>query len=102
MLTFLLGWFRGKYLGPKGFLQTLLLVSTLTGGVCGTLTSVSLPVRVLHTLLVVGCDLAPAFVCVLPQGEEVNAGRIGLTLVLSGMAGALISGLWLDRTKTYK
>ncbi|XP_027314282.1 choline/ethanolamine transporter FLVCR2 isoform X2 [Anas platyrhynchos] len=35
-------------------------------------------------------------------GEEVNAGRIGLTLVLSGMAGALISGLWLDRTKTYK
>ncbi|OXB66847.1 hypothetical protein ASZ78_003549 [Callipepla squamata] len=34
--------------------------------------------------------------------EEVNAGRIGLTIVLSGMAGALISGLWLDRTKTYK
>ncbi|NXC40021.1 FLVC2 protein, partial [Penelope pileata] len=36
------------------------------------------------------------------QGQEVNAGRIGLTIVLSGMAGALISGLWLDRTKTYK
>ncbi|XP_038607774.1 feline leukemia virus subgroup C receptor-related protein 2 isoform X2 [Tachyglossus aculeatus] len=35
-------------------------------------------------------------------GEEVNAGRIGLTIVLSGMAGALISGIWLDRTKTYK
>ncbi|XP_048806177.1 feline leukemia virus subgroup C receptor-related protein 2 isoform X1 [Lagopus muta] len=34
--------------------------------------------------------------------EEVNAGRIGLTIVLSGMAGALISGLWLDKTKTYK
>uniref|UniRef100_A0A8C9FUI7 Feline leukemia virus subgroup C cellular receptor family member 2 n=1 Tax=Pavo cristatus TaxID=9049 RepID=A0A8C9FUI7_PAVCR len=34
--------------------------------------------------------------------EEVNAGRIGLTIVLSGMAGALISGFWLDRTKTYK
>ncbi|KFP74145.1 hypothetical protein N311_12299, partial [Apaloderma vittatum] len=35
-------------------------------------------------------------------GEEVNAGRIGLTIVLSGMVGALISGFWLDRTKTYK
>ncbi|KAM6074704.1 choline/ethanolamine transporter FLVCR2 isoform 2-T2 [Chlamydotis macqueenii] len=35
-------------------------------------------------------------------GEEVNAGRIGLTIILSGMAGALISGIWLDRTKTYK
>ncbi|NWU63383.1 FLVC2 protein, partial [Pterocles burchelli] len=35
-------------------------------------------------------------------GEEVNAGRIGLTIVLSGMVGALISGIWLDRTKTYK
>ncbi|NWR71276.1 FLVC2 protein, partial [Centropus unirufus] len=35
-------------------------------------------------------------------GQEVNAGRIGLTIVLSGMVGALISGFWLDRTKTYK
>uniref|UniRef100_A0A8B9P4H6 Feline leukemia virus subgroup C receptor-related protein 2 n=1 Tax=Apteryx owenii TaxID=8824 RepID=A0A8B9P4H6_APTOW len=35
-------------------------------------------------------------------GEEVNAGRIGLIIVLSGMVGALISGIWLDRTKTYK
>ncbi|KAI1237710.1 hypothetical protein IHE44_0013796 [Lamprotornis superbus] len=35
-------------------------------------------------------------------GEEVNAGRIGLTIVLSGMVGALISGIWLDKTKTYK
>ncbi|XP_061223401.1 heme transporter FLVCR2 isoform X4 [Neopsephotus bourkii] len=34
--------------------------------------------------------------------QEVNAGRIGLTIILSGMAGALISGVWLDRTKTYK
>ncbi|XP_010225048.1 PREDICTED: feline leukemia virus subgroup C receptor-related protein 2, partial [Tinamus guttatus] len=41
-------------------------------------------------------------VCVLSQGEEVNAGRIGLTIVLSGMVGALISGIWLDRSKTYK
>ncbi|NWH80206.1 FLVC2 protein, partial [Piaya cayana] len=35
-------------------------------------------------------------------GQEVNAGRIGLTIVLSGMVGALIAGIWLDRTKTYK
>ncbi|XP_032657905.1 choline/ethanolamine transporter FLVCR2 isoform X1 [Chelonoidis abingdonii] len=35
-------------------------------------------------------------------GEEVNAGRIGLTIVVSGMAGALLSGIWLDKTKTYK
>ncbi|XP_054875968.1 feline leukemia virus subgroup C receptor-related protein 2 isoform X2 [Poeciliopsis prolifica] len=35
-------------------------------------------------------------------GEEVNAGRIGLTIVVAGMAGSLICGVWLDRTKTYK
>ncbi|XP_054826974.1 feline leukemia virus subgroup C receptor-related protein 2 isoform X2 [Eublepharis macularius] len=35
-------------------------------------------------------------------GEELNAGRIGLTIIVSGMVGALISGIWLDRTKTYK
>ncbi|XP_062857126.1 heme transporter FLVCR2 isoform X2 [Trichomycterus rosablanca] len=35
-------------------------------------------------------------------GEEVNAGRIGLTIVLAGMVGSLICGLWLDKTKTYK
>nr|XP_033806775.1 feline leukemia virus subgroup C receptor-related protein 2 isoform X2 [Geotrypetes seraphini] len=35
-------------------------------------------------------------------GEEVNAGRIGLTITVSGMVGALICGLWLDRSKTYK
>uniref|UniRef100_A0A8D0BUH4 FLVCR choline and putative heme transporter 2 n=1 Tax=Salvator merianae TaxID=96440 RepID=A0A8D0BUH4_SALMN len=34
--------------------------------------------------------------------EELNAGRIGLTIILAGMVGALISGIWLDRTKTYK
>lgn len=38
----------------------------------------------------------------LSQGEEVNAGRIGLTLVISGMVGSLICGIWLDKTKTYK
>ncbi|KAG1938429.1 feline leukemia virus subgroup C receptor-related protein [Pimephales promelas] len=35
-------------------------------------------------------------------GEEVNAGRIGLTIVIAGMVGSLICGVWLDRSKTYK
>ncbi|XP_075804215.1 choline/ethanolamine transporter FLVCR2 [Microtus pennsylvanicus] len=35
-------------------------------------------------------------------GEEVNAGRIGLTIVIAGMIGAMISGIWLDKSKTYK
>ncbi|XP_051722878.1 feline leukemia virus subgroup C receptor-related protein 2 isoform X1 [Ctenopharyngodon idella] len=35
-------------------------------------------------------------------GEEVNAGRIGLTLVIAGVVGSLICGIWLDKTKTYK
>ncbi|XP_026156329.1 feline leukemia virus subgroup C receptor-related protein 2-like isoform X4 [Mastacembelus armatus] len=35
-------------------------------------------------------------------GEEVNAGRIGLTIVIAGMLGSLICGVWLDKTKFYK
>uniref|UniRef100_A0A1A8LD86 Feline leukemia virus subgroup C cellular receptor family, member 2b n=2 Tax=Nothobranchius TaxID=28779 RepID=A0A1A8LD86_9TELE len=35
-------------------------------------------------------------------GEEVKTGRIGLTIVIAGMVGSLICGMWLDRTKTYK
>ncbi|XP_061668166.1 heme transporter FLVCR2 isoform X2 [Syngnathoides biaculeatus] len=35
-------------------------------------------------------------------GEEVNAGRIGLTIVIAGTVGSLICGVWLDRSKTYK
>ncbi|XP_029106296.1 feline leukemia virus subgroup C receptor-related protein 2-like isoform X2 [Scleropages formosus] len=35
-------------------------------------------------------------------GQELNAGRIGLTIVIAGMFGSLLSGIWLDRTKTYK
>ncbi|XP_049625782.1 feline leukemia virus subgroup C receptor-related protein 1 [Suncus etruscus] len=34
--------------------------------------------------------------------QEVYAGRIGLTLVVAGMVGSIICGLWLDYTKTYK
>ncbi|XP_067894530.1 heme transporter FLVCR2 isoform X2 [Heterodontus francisci] len=36
------------------------------------------------------------------EGEELNAGRIGLTIVVSGMVGSIICGLWLDKTRTYK
>lgn len=36
------------------------------------------------------------------KDQEVNAGRIGLTLVLAGMLGSILCGLWLDYTKTYK
>jgi FLVCR family feline leukemia virus subgroup C receptor-related protein len=32
----------------------------------------------------------------------VNAGRIGLTIVIAGMLGAMLSGIWLDKSKTYK
>ena len=36
------------------------------------------------------------------QGEAENAGRIGLTLVVAGVVGSIVSGIWLDRTKYYK
>ncbi|XP_024147092.1 feline leukemia virus subgroup C receptor-related protein 1 [Oryzias melastigma] len=36
------------------------------------------------------------------QDQEMNAGRIGLTLVIAGMVGSILCGLWLDHTKTYK
>ncbi|XP_029982438.1 choline/ethanolamine transporter flvcr2a isoform X4 [Sphaeramia orbicularis] len=35
-------------------------------------------------------------------GEEVNAGRIGLTIIIAGMVGSLICGIWLDKTKSYR
>uniref|UniRef100_A0A673TS70 Feline leukemia virus subgroup C cellular receptor family member 2 n=1 Tax=Suricata suricatta TaxID=37032 RepID=A0A673TS70_SURSU len=44
----------------------------------------------------------PQYQAVWMVGEEVNAGRIGLTIVIAGMLGAVISGIWLDRSKTYK
>lgn len=34
--------------------------------------------------------------------EEENAGRIGLTIVLAGIIGAIAAGVWLDRTKSFK
>uniref|UniRef100_A0A3Q3N178 Choline/ethanolamine transporter FLVCR1 n=1 Tax=Mastacembelus armatus TaxID=205130 RepID=A0A3Q3N178_9TELE len=36
------------------------------------------------------------------EKQELNAGRIGLTLVVAGMVGSILCGLWLDHTKTYK
>lgn len=36
------------------------------------------------------------------ENQELNAGRIGLTLVVSGMVGSILCGLWLDYSKTYK
>ncbi|XP_051854372.1 feline leukemia virus subgroup C receptor-related protein 1 [Antechinus flavipes] len=36
------------------------------------------------------------------EGEEISAGLIGLTLVIAGMVGSILCGLWLDYTKTYK
>ncbi|XP_046583306.1 feline leukemia virus subgroup C receptor-related protein 2-like isoform X4 [Haliotis rubra] len=35
-------------------------------------------------------------------GEEVNAGRIGLTIVITGIIGAVLAGIWLDKTRTFK
>ncbi|XP_076823376.1 choline/ethanolamine transporter flvcr2a-like [Clavelina lepadiformis] len=32
----------------------------------------------------------------------VDAGQIGLTMVLAGVAGSVICGIWLDRTRLYK
>ncbi|XP_041352413.1 feline leukemia virus subgroup C receptor-related protein 2-like [Gigantopelta aegis] len=36
------------------------------------------------------------------QGEEQSVGLIGLTIVLTGICGAVVAGIWLDRTRTYK
>ena len=36
------------------------------------------------------------------EGATTHAGRIGLTLVLTGIAGSIVAGLWLDRTKLFK
>ena len=36
------------------------------------------------------------------QDDNENAGRIGLTIVLAGMAGAVLCGLILDKTHRFK
>merc|ERR1712071_623185 len=35
-------------------------------------------------------------------GEEINAGRIGLTIVVCGMVGSVICGIILDKTHRFK
>lgn len=35
-------------------------------------------------------------------GEEEKAGFIGLTIVLAGVLGAILAGIWLDKTKAFK
>ncbi|CAG5124120.1 unnamed protein product, partial [Candidula unifasciata] len=35
-------------------------------------------------------------------GERDNAGRIGLVIVLTGIIGSVLAGVWLDKTKTFK
>lgn len=47
-------------------------------------------------------SLTPTSVPSFHQNQELNAGRIGLTLVVAGMVGSILCGLWLDHTKTYK
>ncbi|KAK6170503.1 hypothetical protein SNE40_018883 [Patella caerulea] len=34
--------------------------------------------------------------------EEMKAGQIGLTIILSGVAGSILAGIWLDKTRTFK
>ncbi|XP_076090693.1 choline/ethanolamine transporter flvcr2b-like isoform X3 [Mytilus galloprovincialis] len=36
------------------------------------------------------------------KSHQKDAGFIGLTIILSGVVGSILSGLWLDRTKTFK
>ncbi|XP_059176363.1 heme transporter FLVCR2-like [Physella acuta] len=36
------------------------------------------------------------------KNEEENTGRIGMTIILTGVLGAIIAGIWLDKTKTFK
>ncbi|VDI71535.1 MFS transporter, FLVCR family, feline leukemia virus subgroup C receptor-related protein [Mytilus galloprovincialis] len=36
------------------------------------------------------------------EGHQKDAGQIGLTIVLAGVVGSIVAGVWLDRTKTFK
>lgn len=64
---------------------------------CGFVYSMCICIIVIKRLLVIN-----TFITNCSKGEEVNAGRIGLTLVVAGMVGSIICGVWLDCTKTYK
>ena len=49
----------------------------------------------------IGTLLNPIVLAYFP-GATTDAGRIGLTLVLAGVGGSIIAGLWLDKTKLFK
>lgn len=49
----------------------------------------------------IGTLLNPIILYYFP-GHELAAGQIGLTLVLAGVLGSVVAGLWLDRTKSFK
>jgi FLVCR family feline leukemia virus subgroup C receptor-related protein len=48
------------------------------------------------------CTLLNPIVLYYFPGQTENAGRIGLTIVLSGLGGSILAGIFLDRTKFYK
>lgn len=49
----------------------------------------------------IGTLLNPIILNYFP-GKETDAGRIGLTLVVAGVVGAIIAGVWLDFSKSYR
>ncbi|XP_060555414.1 heme transporter FLVCR2-like isoform X2 [Ruditapes philippinarum] len=49
----------------------------------------------------IGTLLNPVILHYFP-GHEENAGQIGLDLVLAGIVGAIVAGIWLDKTKSFK
>ena len=46
--------------------------------------------------------ILPTLFVSLEQGSTAHAGRIGLVIVLCGMAGSMICGVILDKTQAYK
>ncbi|KTG44286.1 hypothetical protein cypCar_00004657 [Cyprinus carpio] len=75
------------FYGTAG-LSTLFFLLTIFGIMTGSFYSVS---TLLNQMMITHYP-----------GEELNTGRIGLTLVVAGMLGSILCGIWLDRTKTYK
>uniref|UniRef100_H2YBF7 Major facilitator superfamily (MFS) profile domain-containing protein n=1 Tax=Ciona savignyi TaxID=51511 RepID=H2YBF7_CIOSA len=54
-------------------------------------------------LLIISYGLLAGWIFYLYHGENiVEAGQIGLTMVLSGIVGSIVCGIWLDRTQIYK
>ncbi len=49
----------------------------------------------------IGTLLNPIILHYFP-GHQTDAGMIGMTLILAGVGGSIIAGIWLDRTKLFK